>query len=128
MPPETKYFRNDRCLVTNARAVLDGVTYAMANITSVRLVEVEPNRVGPVLLGGLGIAMVCGGTANGKWGMALLGASLIAGAVFVWCVQKPTYVVVLGTAGHETHAQSSRDGDEIKAIVRAISKAIIERG
>lgn len=127
MPPETKYFKNDRCLVTSARAVLDGVTYAMANVTSVRVIETEPNRMGPVLLGGIGIALVSS-ISKGQVGSALIGLLLVAGAVAIWRKQRPTFILVISTAGVETHAQESKDGDEIGAIERAISKAIIERG
>jgi len=45
MPDETTYYADKRVRVTNARAILDNKTYAMANITSVSLTSEEPNRL-----------------------------------------------------------------------------------
>lgn len=128
MPPETKYFQTDRCLVTSTRAVLDGVTYAMSNITSVRGHKEDPNRMPSLILGALGGLLTLSGLSNAAFGQILLGILLVAAAVLIWRAQKPTYIVILGTAGKETHAQSGQDSAEIRGIINAIGKAIIERG
>ncbi|MBA4191976.1 MAG: hypothetical protein C0467_28690 [Planctomycetaceae bacterium] len=125
---ETTYFKSERCLVTSTRVVLDGVTYPMANITSVRKHKLEINRTAPLCMGAIGALMTFAAFDTGRYGLAVLGVPLAALAVFIWRSQKPKYVVVLGTAGQDTDTMGSVDGQEIAAIVDAITKAIIGRG
>ena len=53
---ETPFLRSPTALVTNTRAVLNGVTYSMANITSVRVIRIDPNATWPLLVLVIGLA------------------------------------------------------------------------
>jgi hypothetical protein len=77
---ERVYLRTGTAIVTSARAVLNGVTYFIANIASVRL---------------------------GKAG--------------------DDFVVLLDNAGREVNGLESKDKEEVKKVVDAISRAIVAR-
>jgi len=49
---ETTYLQTDKALVMSTRAVLNDVTFAMANVSSVRMLKVQPPLLGspPTLL------------------------------------------------------------------------------
>src|SRR5438128_1024778 len=100
---ETVYLQSPTALVTQTRAVLNGVTYSMANVTSVRTHHVPPNGTWPLLtlLVGIGI-LVIGGIIRGSSEGWLFGIVLIAiGGLFLWRVEDKHYLV-LGSAGGET--------------------------
>jgi hypothetical protein len=129
---EVVFYESPEAVVTNTRAVLDGVTYAMANVTSVRMHKAEPSHVFPIvclLFGGLLIIVALSQgnlRENWLWLMGGIFAVIVGGHLLItW---EDTYTVVLGTSGGETHAISNQDKSKISPIVDAISKAIVTRG
>jgi hypothetical protein len=130
---ETTYLQTTRALVTSTRAVLNDVTFAMANVTSVRTRKVEANFLLVVFLF---LLTICGalGTLAGlapprepdlmAIGVMFAGVGVI-GLIFA---SKPSFVVILGNAGGEANGLESKDEREVKAIVDAIAQAIVERG
>jgi hypothetical protein len=149
---ETTFYQSDNILITNTRAVLRNDTYAMANITSVRARVKPPNRVIGIVVSAVGGLMTtcCGCSALGVIPMlaeggdefigtglagggailagAIFGLLVLAGGIALIIMAKPTYVVVIGTAGREVDAIPSRDQDYIATIVSAMNEAIIHRG
>jgi hypothetical protein len=107
--------------VSTTRAIINGTTYAMANITSVRALEKRPSYVGPGICGILGALFVLGHV----W---FFGAVLLAGAVLWGYNLKAEYTVLVGTAGGEHAALVSRELQYVQRIVQAINDAIIARG
>jgi predicted RNA-binding Zn-ribbon protein involved in translation (DUF1610 family) len=58
---EKVFFEYEGVRVTNTRFVVDGQTFAMNNVTSVKPFEKRPSRVGPVILIVLGVLSALGG-------------------------------------------------------------------
>ena len=52
---------------------------------------------------------------------------MLLGGWLLWRM-KFTYILVLGSAGGETHALVSKDRNAIQPIADAVTKAIISRG
>ena len=117
--------------VSNLRFVTTGVTYAMANVSSVRLEARSPKRSGPLLIliasflwwvlmghphpgaGHMGAYYpVCGVIASLTW----LGA------------QKTHFFVRVQGGGGESDALSSTDRAYVQQVVAALEQAIIARG
>ena len=117
---EKTFFQYEGVQVTNARFVVDGQTFAMNNVTSVKPLEKKPNRLGPVILVVLGLLPAI----NGEYGGLLV--SLI-GAVW-FALQKTVYHVMLHTAGGETSALKTYQREYLDKVVAALNNAIVHRG
>ena len=127
---EQTLFQDVHVTVTNIRAILSGVTYAMANVTSVREF-VEPKPAARALLGFMFVAwgLVCVNihiADSADVGYFLLA---IGGGLLLWYfVTKPRYWVRIGTAGAETNAIWSHDPAWTRTVVTAMNNAIVGRG
>lgn len=128
---EVIYYNKDNLLVSNTRAILGSQTYSMANITSVSMHEVPPNRtpglitllVGIIMMGGF-----VGGEDSNCMAFGIIGIFVaLFGAYLLWA-PKTSYAVRIGSASGETNALSSPDKEYIRVIVAALNKSIIERG
>lgn len=133
MPPpslaplaERTFFSEGDTLVTNARLVSNGHTYAIAGVTSVKAV-VEPAKstgVGWAILGALVLLIAL---LNG-WGVGIiLGALALVLGILVARSQKPTHHLVLHSSSGEVRAISSQDGAVVSRILAAVNNAIISR-
>jgi hypothetical protein len=58
----------------------------------------------------------------------LLGAGVLAGAIFWLKSLKPTYHLLLSPASGETRALNTKDHDLIHRVVSAVNNAIVSRG
>jgi hypothetical protein len=104
--------------VTKTRFVAGARTFAMAGITSVRGVRMPPSRGGPMVLLLFGVLLL----------IIYIGIPMIIGAI-VWMVrQKPTFSVVLTTAGGEVAVYSSANWPFVARVLDALTQAIIARG
>lgn len=65
---ETTFFEYEGVRITNSRFIVDGQTFAMNNITSVKPMEEKPKRLLPALLIIFGILPA----VNGAYGALLL--------------------------------------------------------
>ncbi len=126
--PETVFLDVPRVLISNTRAVLDDVTYAMAQITSVRTIRVEANPTIPFLVALAGFFVVVAGIKGSTPAVWLAGGAVVALAAWMGSRLKPTFVMVLFSAGGETHAYGTYHEKNAQIIVDAISQAIIARG
>jgi len=123
---ETPFFTDNSVTITNARAIIHGTTYALANVTSVRPWIVKKSTT-PLLLGIL--SLLAGlGVAFGSAGCG--GVVLLLGAVclLVYFTSKDRYFVRIGTAGGEVDALVSTSFAYVNQIVTALNNAIIHRG
>jgi hypothetical protein len=102
-------------MVTSARFVVAGQTYAVANITSVKYLP--PQRGGGILLALLGVPALV---------VLPLGIGMILVGALVAALAQAT--VVLVTAGAEAQALKSRDTRFVQSVVQALNEAIISRG
>ena len=120
---EKSFFNEGGVSVSNARFITGGQTYAMSGVTSVESVRHDPSRKAPIVVGVLGIvAMLFGGTG------IVVGLFLLAGAVAMWFLQKPTFSVLLYTASGKSTALTRPDEKLISSVVAAINEAIVHRG
>lgn len=117
---EKEFFDYDGVRVTNTRFIVDGQTYAMNNITSVKPYEKKPNRLWPILMVILGVILVFS---------RVYGGLLLSVIGVVWLVvQKTVYHLILHTAGGETSALTTNQKEYLQKVVSALNKAIVYRG
>ena len=134
MTEETTYYSDGKVHISNARAVIGGKTYAMANITSVSASTKTPNRLWPLFFGGVGALFVLVGivlliTRDSMGGSTLgCGAVGLVIGVLMWVSTKTQYLVVIGSASGEVQALRSQDEKYVRKVVAALNKAIVERG
>lgn len=127
---ETTYFQEGNVLITNIRAVLGTTTYPVANITSVSVGTIPPNRMIGVIIaivGGLMAACSFGGGRNMLGGI-IVGLIILAIGILIAVLQKTRYVVKIGSAGAEKDGLVSTDQAYIQRVVEAMNQAIIKRG
>ena len=129
---ETTYYQDNRVQVTNARAVIDGKTYSMLNITSVNSLKKSPQVLWPLFFLAIGILGTITGivlTINGEPATCLAGGIilLIIGAAILF-LNKTKYYVVIGSASGETQALQATDQEYVKKVISALNEAIIKRG
>ncbi len=120
---EQFFYNSDYVAVTNTRFILPSQTFAMANISSVKMIRKERSLSKPLALGFIGIALIIGETV--EMGSLVL---LLAAIWLCFLIFKSKYIVVLNTAGGENKAYVSKDKEEIREIVSGLNKAIISRG
>jgi hypothetical protein len=135
MPEEKVFLSAENVYVSNTKVVLNGTTYATANITSVSKRFTPASRgcataiiaFGVLLL--LGAFASFGGSHNNSPVIALLVAAVVLGAGVLWFRSlKPVYHVVLASSSGERQGLSSKDEPLVGRVVDAITNAITHRG
>jgi hypothetical protein len=118
--------------VTTTRVIILGTTYALRNITSVKMAMTPVKQGCAIALLILGIIMLLGafgGLSSKDVGGAILGlliaAGIVAGSVFWLRSLKPDYHVTIASSAGEAHALTSKDKNYISKIVESINDAII---
>ena len=129
---ETTYYQDNRVHITNARAIIDSKTYAMANISSVNFLKQSPKLLWPLFFLGIGILgaitgiiMLVNDSGSGCLGFSIV-LIIIGGAMLA--LNKTQYYVVIGSASGETQALKAPDQAYVRKIVGAMNEAIIKRG
>jgi len=152
---EVTFYQDRQVLITNARAVLGGTTYAMANITSVSMGTISPSYAPSILVGLAAILVpscICCigfpgsillGILPANWssnslattavlgvvvGLLVIGGLGIAASITLALFSKPTHIVVIGSASGEVNAMASKNRRHIEQVVNALNHAIISRG
>ena len=127
MADESTFFQSRGIAVTNARFIVGAQTFAMRGITSVQGVETPASYGWPALVTLLGLVMALS-LFGSEIGLGVFGMLLFAAGIWLFTRQKPTFAVVLRTAGGEVTAYASRNRDHIAEIIRALNEAIISHG
>ena len=128
---ERTYFLDGAVTITSTRAVFFGITYAMANITSVSLRVRLENQ-------GLGVALIVIGGMLPLYGLdageiattvlvTVLGLLLVAVGILILIKRKNWYIVRISSASGEVNAFQHRDREYIQRIIDAVNRAIIDR-
>ena len=131
---EQTFFSSENVTVTQARFIVDGQTYAMQGVTSVRRSLVQPSKLWPIITVLLGVIAVLVSFAlfSNSIGAGivflLIGAGFIAGGVFWFRSLKATHFVILNSASGESRALWSTNEPYIAQVVDALNNAIIARG
>ena len=126
---ETKFYDEGGVLITNARAVLGGTTYPLANITSVGIGVQSPSGAPAFVLIILGLLffLFTGVSIQNVAGLIVMALGVGIG-IMILRSNRDSYYVKLGTAGGEQRALSGRDKATVEKIVAALNEAIISRG
>jgi hypothetical protein len=124
---ESVFFQSANITVTKARFVVGAKTFAMRGITSVESVKTPADYKAPFIVMVVGLGLAVGLFVGSVW-WGIFGILIIAGGVALAIGLKPTFAVVLRTAGGEVTAYCSYDQDDISKIVRALNDAIISNG
>ena len=127
MAEELTFFRGGNITVTNARFIAGSQTFAMRGITSVQGVETPVSYIIPVLLGLLGLVLAVNLFRSGSF-FGLIGILILAVAIWIAIRQKPTFAVVLRTAGGDVTAYQSTDRNHIAKIIQALNEAMVSNG
>lgn len=140
---EEKTFYTDQAVsVTSARVVMQGLTFAMRNVSSVRTLKVLPSHALDIILIIIGIIMglmgLCtsgiGSSAKsgGATGMGIfviiVAIALVVIGILMYRKKKPTYYVYLGTNSGEQRGIFSQDKAYIETIVQAINDSMVYKG
>ncbi len=122
------YSDNSGVRVTNTRVIIRNVTYAMANIASVRSEVTKPSLVGPLVAILLGVVFVLGGIGGRSSAGAVFGGILVLPGIVWWRGIKPIWHLRISSASGESTPLSSTNQSWVESIAHAINEAIIHRG
>ena len=117
---EKNFYENGNVSVSNSRFIVDGQTYAMSNVTSVKTGVVKAKKYPGILITLVGLLTL---SAN-----AMVGGLMIVIGIVVFILAKNKYSVVLSTSSGENQALTSNDKTYIEEIVSALNDAIVSRG
>ena len=127
---EKTFYENNGVLITNARCVAFGETYAMSGVTSVAAFRTVPSKFGPIVLMIFGTVMFFGSFSQiPQTLLGLLVGPLIFAAGLAWFKsRKDIFTVKLHTAGAENTFVSSKDQAFADEVVAALNDVIVHRG
>lgn len=120
--PETQFYQDGTVTVTQSRFVTQSKTYAMRNISSVHIFEIEKNRVTPIIMILIGLPFLFSGDVF--W----IGLIIITLGILWLFTIKNEYAVRISTNAGEANSIISKDRIYIQKIVDALNDAIIYRG
>lgn len=132
LPPQEETIYSDSVVtVTNARVTIGGTTYALRNVTSVRLAYSPPEIVWAVfflVIGGIILlaAFTLFNDNEFPIGVYIIAGVLIVGAILRMITAKTYFYVGLSTTSGELHLLSSKDKSYIQCIVQSINEAIVK--
>jgi DNA-directed RNA polymerase subunit RPC12/RpoP len=131
------FFDRGGVLVTRSRFVVGSQFFAVANISSARVIYIPPDRTAPCLaiLGALVLFVVGGGFASVEEGSKALGYVLLSGAfgaltlAIVWLTRlRASYGLLVTAAGGERSAITHHDNFFLGEVLSALNAAIIAQG
>lgn len=131
-PKEETIYSDNAVAVTNTRVIILGTTYALRNITSVRMTYTPPRVLGTILLLIFGLIILLTGVlsihtnAPAPIGVYLIGGAMVVGAILMMVTAKTSYHVNLSSAAGEVHALTSKKRAYIEQIVASINKAFVK--
>ena len=119
--------------VSTARVIIRETTYALRNLTSVRMAETPGSVGGAILFIVFGLLMVLASVAvfsdsvSAAIACMLIALGLIAVGIWQIRAAKPTYHVAITSSSGEFNAMSSQDGRYIQTVVTRINEAIVRQ-
>ena len=119
---ETTFYQDSLVTVTQSRYITQSKTYAMRNISSVHVFEIEKSKAVPILMILLGLPFLL--SRNVFW----IGLILIGLGILLLFNIKNEYTVRISTNAGEADSTISKDKEYIQKIVNALNEAMIHRG
>jgi hypothetical protein len=120
---EQQIFADQNVLISTTRLIVNGVTYPLSNVSSVRLLQKKPNYTLAIILVIVGLLLFMGGTSTVFVAFICFGIG-----VALFFVLKSTFIMLIGSAGGEKAALTSKDEAYMSNVVAHINNAIVERG
>lgn len=117
---EKMFYETGDISVSNSRFIVDGQTYAMGNVTSVKTGEEKANKATGVILALIGFFTL--------FGSIWVGLIILIVGVLAFIGAKDKYSVVLSTSSGENQALTSEDKAYIEKVVFALNESIVSRG
>ena len=120
-------YADESVTVTTNRVSIQGTTYALRNITSVKMEATKPGfgcAVVPIVLGVL--ILIGSVVGNSLFVAVFIGGVPVAVGVFLLLTRKPIFHVRISSASGEVKALSSQDQVYIERIVKSINAAIVK--
>lgn len=131
-PNEKTIYSDNAVIVTNMRVIIGGATYALRNITSVKMLFTPPRLVKPILLLIVGLIILFAAlvpitdTAPAPPAVYVVAVMMIVGAILWMCSAKTRYHVGLSSASGEIHALTSKNRAYIERVVLSVNEAIVK--
>jgi Family of unknown function (DUF6232) len=129
---EENIYNDNNVSITTARIIVFGTTYALRNITSVKMTKTAGDSgcaVAPIVVGLISFSVAVISIANDTGGPVLIplliAGGLLAGGMAWLRSVKPTFHVTIASSSGEIRALSSLNRPYIETIVGAINEAII---
>lgn len=127
---EETIYSDNMVTVTGTRIVVGRTTYALRNVTSVKMVSTPPQIGGAILLlifGSLILlaALMPLNDTKAPSSVYVIGGVMIVGAVLWMFTAKTHFHIGLSTASGELHVLTSKDKAYIQRIVQCINDAIV---
>jgi hypothetical protein len=124
-PTDATFLSRQGLLVTKTRLVVGEQLFSLANISSVRLGHIAPNRTPPLMLLFLPSPIFWSIDPD----LALFVGTPLAVLALIWlCLQKPIFALIISAAGGEQTALLSPDRRTAGEVVSAVNAAIVARG
>jgi hypothetical protein len=113
--------------VSTSRVIISGTTYALRNITSVKMTFTPAKQGCAIAVIILGVLWAIGimGSKGGVAPALIIGAIVVTGGVFWYRAAKPDYHVSIASSAGERPAMTHKDKAYIEKIVDAINEAIV---
>jgi hypothetical protein len=131
-PTEDTIYSDNTVIVTNTRIIIGGASYALRNVTSVKMLFTPPRLVKPILLLIVGLMILLAAfmpineNAPAPASVYLISGIMIVGAIFWICKAKTKYHVGLSSASGEIHALTSTNKHYIEKVIVSINEAIVK--
>jgi hypothetical protein len=131
-PKEETIYSDNAVIVTNMRVIIGGATYALRNVTSVKMLFTRPRQVKPILLLIVGLMLLLAAffpineNAPAPAGVYVVAGMMIVGAILWMVIAKTKFHVGLSSASGEIHAFTSENKSNIERIVLSINEALVK--
>jgi hypothetical protein len=128
---EENIYNDNNVSITTARIIVSGTTYALRNITSVKMTETTGNSgcaVALIIVGLISFSVAVRSIANGTGPVVLpllFAGGLLVGGMAWFRRVKPTFHVTIASSSGEIRALSAMNRPYIETIVGAINEAIV---
>ncbi len=115
------------------RVIIGGATYALRNITSVKMLFTPPRLVKPILLLIVGLMILLAAffpineNAPAPASAYVIAGMMILGAILWMFSAKTMFHVGLSSASGEVHALTSKNKKYIEGVVLSVNEAIVKQ-
>jgi hypothetical protein len=124
---EEVIYSDNNVSVTTSRIMIRGTTYALRNITSVKM-TITPARQGcavALIVAGVICAATALGSKSGAAPALALGGLIAGVGILGFFSSKPEYHVTIASSSGEVRALSAKNEAYIKKVVDAVNEAIV---